>query len=70
MMPKAKKAMRDTLAGCSLADIGQSVGRKVPDGFAVEVSDWFEARLSTRGRRGLNNREKRGISLAQHHDSR
>jgi Rrf2 family protein len=61
VMLKAEKAMRDTLAGCSLADIGQSVARKAPAGFAADVGDWFDNRLSARGRRGEDRHDNRGV---------
>lgn len=63
VMLKAEKAMRDTLADCSLADIGKAVARKAPAGFAANVGDWFDDRLGTR-LRGAEpsdvSREKRG----------
>ena len=58
-MLKAEKAMRDTLADCSLADIARSVTRKAPGGFVGEISDWFDHRLSVRGRR---NEDKQGMT--------
>ena len=50
VMLKAEKAMRDTLAGCSLADIGRAVARKAPAGFTADVGDWFDGRIGARMR--------------------
>lgn len=58
VMLKAEKAMRDTLKGCSLADIGRSVRDKAPDGFSGDVSVWFDGRLNSRKRRAKGSEQK------------
>lgn len=47
-MLRAEKAMRDTLASQSLADIGQDVAKKAPSHFSSDVEDWIATRLSGR----------------------
>ncbi|KCZ94080.1 RrF2 family transcriptional regulator [Hyphomonas johnsonii] len=49
VMLRAEKAMRDTLASTSLADVARSVERKAPQEFAGEVQDWLATRVSSRG---------------------
>jgi Rrf2 family protein len=48
VMLRAEKAMRDTLASQSLADIGQTVAKKAPPHFSSDVEGWIAARLSGR----------------------
>lgn len=48
VMLSAEKAMRDALAGQSLADIGRVLGNKAPPHFAVETQDWLGSRHDTR----------------------
>lgn len=48
VMLRAEKAMRDTLASQSLADIGQNVANKAPSQFSSDVEDWIATRLSGR----------------------
>jgi Rrf2 family protein len=50
VMLRAEKAMRDTLAGTTLRDIADAVGRKAPPEFARDIQSWLDARL--RGRTG------------------
>jgi Rrf2 family protein len=50
-MLQAERAMRESLAAQSLADIGKAVDRKAPPAFAGEVRDWIEQRTGSRGRR-------------------
>ncbi|WP_066824730.1 RrF2 family transcriptional regulator [Sphingomonas mali] len=53
VMLRAEKAMRDALAGQSLADIGRALGDKAPPEFAAETQTWLDTRLSARvGRPG------------------
>ncbi|WP_339691774.1 Rrf2 family transcriptional regulator [uncultured Parasphingorhabdus sp.] len=48
IMLKAEKAMRDTLASETLADIGGRVERKAPIGFGNETKTWFSRRIAER----------------------
>ncbi|MCW6528653.1 Rrf2 family transcriptional regulator [Sphingomonas sp. MMSM20] len=48
VMLRAEKAMRDTLAGQSLADLGQAVAEKAPSGFSSDVQAWIGNRLEGR----------------------
>lgn len=58
VMLKAEKAMRDTLAAESLADIAQRFGRKAPASFEGDVHAWLEQRHRARGaRRGVRSRQ-------------
>ncbi|MCC7120773.1 MAG: Rrf2 family transcriptional regulator [Gammaproteobacteria bacterium] len=62
-MLKAEAAMRETLATQSLADIADTVARKAPAGFAVEVRAWCDERGAARGtqrrpRKGAAHRGK------------
>lgn len=49
VMLKAEKAMRETLAATTLADIAQTFGRKAPASFDGTVRGWLSARTSARG---------------------
>lgn len=51
VMLQAEKAMRETLAGRSLADIGQAVARKAPREFGEQVRSWMDGRLRNRIRK-------------------
>jgi Rrf2 family protein len=51
VMLRAEKAMRDTLAAQSLADLAQAVGRKAPPDFSNEARDWLGKRAEARGRK-------------------
>lgn len=51
VMLRAEKAMREELAGQSLADLGQAVASKAPAEFGGEVQTWLGNRLRERGRR-------------------
>lgn len=51
-MMKAERAMRESLATQSLADIAVAFNRKAPARFAGELDDWIGAQKS--GRRGLS----------------
>ena len=51
VMLRAEKAMRDTLAGQSLADLTDAVGRKAPSDFSAEVETWIGDRTRSRIRR-------------------
>jgi Rrf2 family protein len=48
VMLRAEKAMRDTLAKESLADVAKTFGRKAPPEFTNDVQKWIEDRLKTR----------------------
>ncbi len=48
VMLQAERAMRDTLAGQSLADLAQAVGRKAPPDFPDEVHGWLARRVAGR----------------------
>lgn len=53
VMLQAERAMRDTLAGHSLADAARGVARKAPAAFAGDVRGWLEGRHAARaGPRG------------------
>jgi Rrf2 family protein len=51
VMLRAEKAMRDSLAERSLADVGRAVERKAPAEFAGEVRSWMDSRIKRRVRR-------------------
>ena len=51
VMLRAEKAMRDSLAGQSLADLTDAVGRKAPTDFSAEVETWIGDRTRSRIRR-------------------
>ncbi|MFA6114724.1 MAG: Rrf2 family transcriptional regulator [Sphingomonas sp.] len=51
VMLRAEKAMRDTLAGQSLAALTQAVARKAPSDFSTEVETWLGDRVRSRTRR-------------------
>ncbi|MBQ0822618.1 Rrf2 family transcriptional regulator [Microvirga sp. HBU67558] len=57
VMLQAEKAMRDTLASQSLADVHAALGRKAPSGFLGQVQDWMSDRLEAR-RPGRTPRSK------------
>ena len=48
VMLRAEKAMRDTLAGQSLAELAQAFGNKAPAEFSSEVESWFGNRTVSR----------------------
>lgn len=48
VMLRAEKAMRDTLAQQSLADLAQTVAGKAPSDFGAEVDEWLGARAKAR----------------------
>ena len=50
VMLQAEKAMRDSLASQSLADVARRFGRTAPDDFFAEVQGWTRERLGARGR--------------------
>lgn len=51
VMLRAEKAMRESLAAQSLADIATAVYRKAPSEFAGELQEWIDRRVGGRGRR-------------------
>lgn len=52
VMLRAEKAMRDSLASQSLADVAHILDRKAPPDFSNDVRDWLEDRIKSRaGRR-------------------
>lgn len=51
VMLRAEKAMRETLASQSLADIAAAVGSKAPAAFADDVRDWIDQRTVSRARK-------------------
>jgi Rrf2 family protein len=51
VMLRAEKAMRESLAAQSLADVATVVYRKAPSEFANELQVWIDRRISGRGRR-------------------
>jgi Rrf2 family protein len=51
VMLRAEKAMRESLASQSLADLGQAVARKAPSEFGSEVQAWLGNRVKERGRK-------------------
>jgi len=51
VMLRAEKAMRESLASQSLADLGQAVARKAPSEFGGEVQAWLGNRIKERGRK-------------------
>jgi len=51
VMLRAEKAMRETLASQSLADIAAAVGSKAPAVFADDVRDWIDQRTGSRARK-------------------
>src|SRR3546814_18024246 len=55
-MLKAEKAMRDTLASETLADIGGRLERKAPAEFGGDTKAWFDARLASRRSRSEERR--------------
>src|SRR3546814_18223780 len=56
VMLKAEKAMRDTLASETLADIGGRLERKAPAEFGGDTKPWFDARLARIGRASCRER--------------
>jgi Rrf2 family protein len=48
VMLRAEKAMRDSLASQSLADIGRVLDRKAPSEFYDEIGDWLNNRIKSR----------------------
>jgi DNA-binding IscR family transcriptional regulator len=50
-MLRAEKAARDTLAGQSLADVAQVLGRKAPADFSSNVQDWIGNWIKSRVRK-------------------
>jgi Rrf2 family protein len=57
-MLKAEKAMRDSLASETLAEIAQTAGRKFPSSFTEPTKRWFDdrivARTAARGSKASN----------------
>ena len=51
VMLRAEKAMRESLAAQSLADIATVVYRKAPPEFSNELQEWIDRRVDGRGRR-------------------
>lgn len=51
VMLRAEKAMRDTLASHSLAELARAVTSKAPADFASEVEHWLGDRIASRARR-------------------
>jgi Rrf2 family protein len=51
VMLRAEKAMRDSLAAQSLADIATAVYRKAPPEFSNDLQEWIDRRVDGRGRR-------------------
>jgi Rrf2 family protein len=51
VMLRAEKAMRDSLASQSLADIAAAVSHKAPPEFSRQVGDWLDGRMEARRRR-------------------
>lgn len=51
VMLRAEKAMRESLAAQSLADVATVVYRKAPPEFANELQEWIDHRVNGRGRR-------------------
>jgi Rrf2 family protein len=48
VMLTAEKAMRESLARTSLADVAASFGRKAPDSFYADLSRWIDGRVQAR----------------------
>lgn len=48
VMLRAEKAMRDSLAGQSLAELASTFGRKAPPEFKSDVQNWLSDRASRR----------------------
>jgi Rrf2 family protein len=48
---RAEKAMRDSLASQSLADVMQVFDRTAPPDFSNEIRDWLDDRIQSRGRK-------------------
>src|SRR3546814_20146146 len=59
VMLKAEKAMRDTLASETLADIGGRLERKAPAEFGGDTQAWFDARLARRRSRPSQAADRR-----------
>lgn len=57
VMLQAEKAMHETLARQSLADVHSALGRKAPPGFVGQIQNWMSDRLDTR-RPGRTARSK------------
>ena len=51
VMLQAEKAMRESLAAQSLADVVTVVYRKAPPEFSTELQEWIDHRVNGRGRR-------------------
>lgn len=47
-MLRAENAMRETLAGETLASVAATFGRKAPPAFANDIQEWLSARVSSR----------------------
>lgn|SRR3546814_362492 len=60
VMLQAEKAMRDSLASQSLADVAGRFGRKAPDEFFDDVRTWTDDRLNARVRGGKPPRDTPG----------
>ncbi|MBI1179620.1 MAG: Rrf2 family transcriptional regulator [Alphaproteobacteria bacterium] len=48
VMLSAEKAMRDSLARTTLADVAAGFGRKAPKSFYADLSDWMDGRIRAR----------------------
>jgi hypothetical protein len=63
VMLQAEKAMRDTLAEQSLADLARAVAGKAPPEFGGEIKSWLGTRVEGRIRKPrapkISNREVR-----------
>ncbi|MFS8113831.1 Rrf2 family transcriptional regulator [Rhizobium jaguaris] len=51
VMLRAEKAMRDSLASQTLADVAGIVDRKAPADFSNDVRDWLGGRIKSRARK-------------------
>ncbi|MDL2398796.1 RrF2 family transcriptional regulator [Rhizobium mayense] len=51
VMLRAEKAMRDSLASQTLADVAGVLDRKAPADFSNDVRDWLDGRVKSRARK-------------------
>jgi Rrf2 family protein len=56
VMLRAEKSMRDALESQSLGDVAQTLDRKAPAEFRVDVRKWVDNRIETRVRKPLGKR--------------
>jgi Rrf2 family protein len=56
VMLRAEKAMRDSLASQTLADVARVVGHKAPSEFSHEVRGWLDDRVKSRARKRAGRR--------------